>query len=253
MGRELRPGGMAVGNGSNGSPRGGDGTAAGVVGRRPRGLFNGRAMAGALLIAVAAMAVFSVVAASAGHHTKQYVVATRTLAEGTIIGPGDLTTASVQLPSGTSAEAFRQAAPVIGRSVLVTVAPGELIESSMLSGPASTPTLRPVTVPVDPDSVTRLTPGDRVDVLATATAGLGAGSSGAVSVVARGASLISVSQSNPGLLSGSTSATLATIGVSNLAEVEAVVGAAHAGTVVLVQAEPSDGVGPGPAATPPTT
>jgi Flp pilus assembly protein CpaB len=210
-------------------------------------------MAGGILIGAAAIAVFAAVVASVGNHTKQYVVATRTLAEGTIIGPGDLTTASVQLPSGTSGQAFRQAAPVIGRSVLLTVSPGELIESSMLSAPGSTPTLRPLTIPVDPDSVTRLSPGDRVDVLATAATGPGTGTSGAVSVVVRGASLIGVSQSNPGLLSGSSSATLATIGVSDLAEVEAVVGAAHAGTVVLVQAEPSDGVGPGPASSPPTT
>jgi Flp pilus assembly protein CpaB len=193
------------------------------------------------------------VVASAGNHTKQYVVAAKTLAEGTIIGPGDLTTAAVRLPAGTAASAFAQTAPLIGRAVVATVLPGELIEASMLSAPGSAPTLRPVTVPVDPDSVSRLSAGDRVDVLATQGSGAGAGPAAAVSVVVRGASLIGVSQSNPGLLSGSSSATLATIGVGNLSEVEAVVGAAHAGTVVLVQAEPSDGAGAGPGTTPPPT
>jgi Flp pilus assembly protein CpaB len=196
--------------------------------------------------------VFAAALASAGKHSKQYVVAARALAQGTIIGPGDLTTASVQLPSGAAAQAFSHAAPIIGRTVVVTVAPGALIESSMLSVAGSTPSLRPVTVPVDPDSVTRLEAGDRVDILATTAAGTN-GASGPVSVIVRGASLIRVSQSNPGLLSGSSTATLATIGVSDLSEVEAVVGAAHSGVVVLVQAEPSDGVGAGPATAPPTT
>ena len=40
-----------------------------------------------------------------------------------------------------------------------------------------------------------------------------------------------------------------TLGVSSLSEVEAVVQAAQAGTVTLVAAEPSDGVGPGPGST----
>jgi Flp pilus assembly protein CpaB len=201
---------------------------------------------------LAAVVVFATALASAGKHSKQYVVAARPLAQGTIIGPGDLRNASVQLPSGTAAQAFSHASSIIGRTLVVSVVSGALIESSMLSAPGSTPSLRPVTVPVDPDSVAQLEAGDRVDVLATTPAGTN-GASPPVSVIVRGASLIRVSQSNPGLLSGSSSATLATIGVGDLAEVEAVVGAAHNGAVVLVQAEPSDGVGAGAATAPPTT
>jgi hypothetical protein len=40
-----------------------------------------------------------------------------------------------------------------------------------------------------------------------------------------------------------------TLGVADLSEVEAIVEAAHNGTVTLVQAEPSDGVGAGPGGT----
>ena len=49
-----------------------------------------------------------------------------------------------------------------------------------------------------------------------------------------------------GLLSPTDSSQV-TIGVATLAEVEAVVAAAHTGTVALVAAETSDGVGSGPA------
>lgn len=228
--------------------------AAGVVGVRRRGILTRRAVTGGFLVAVAAVVVFAAALSTAGKHARQYVVAARSLAQGTVIGPGDLTTASVRLPSGAAAEAFLQSAQLIGRTAMVNLTPGELIESSMLTDPGATPPLRPVTVPVDPDSVSGLGPGDRVDVLATTSSG-GSGNSSAggsgqpasgVTVVVRGASLIGVSRSSPGLLSGSSSATLATIGVADLTEVEAVVGAAHTGSVVLVQAEPSDGVGPGP-------
>jgi Flp pilus assembly protein CpaB len=131
----------------------------------------------------------------------------------------------------------------------VTVGPGELIQSSMLSLAGGSSGLRPVSVTVDANSLSGLAPGDSVDVLATASNPDG---STQVSVVMRGASLISVSQPSSNLLSGSTSGPLVTLGVGNLAEVEAVVAAAHGGTLELVEAEPSDGVGagPGPTGTP---
>jgi hypothetical protein len=57
--------------------------------------------------------------------------------------------------------------------------------------------------------------------------------------------LVAVGSPASGSLTGSSSS-IVTVGVGSLAEVEAVVQASESGTVSLVAAEPSDGVGPGP-------
>jgi hypothetical protein len=118
--------------------------------------------------------------------------------------------------------------------------------------------LRPVSIPVDADSVAALEAGESVDVLAVPTASSAsspsAPSAPQVALVMRGATLLSFSRASSGLLSGASGGTVVvTIGVSDLAEAEQVVLAAHTGTVELVQAEPSDGRGSGPASSPPTT
>lgn len=100
---------------------------------------------------------------------------------------------------------------------------------------------RPVTVPVDPASLGSLTSGQPVDVLEAS----GGSGSTSVSVILRGATLLSVSRGSSGLLSN-PSAGVVTIGVASLDEVEAVIAASHSGTLTLVAAAPSDGVGPGP-------
>jgi Flp pilus assembly protein CpaB len=208
---------------------------------------------GGLLIAAAAVLVFTAAIDRAGSQSHPYVVATKRLAQGTVIGPGDLTTAGMQIPAGSQAEVFHQGGTVIGRVLAVTVQPGELIQASMLVPAGSSSGLRPVSVAVDPDSLAAVAPGDEVDVLSTSSGSATSGSAASdstttpVVVVMRGASLIGVDQGSQSLISGSTPGTLVTLGVANLAEVEAVVAAAHSGTVTLVLAEPSDGVGAGPA------
>jgi Flp pilus assembly protein CpaB len=229
---------------SRSRPNTGNGRAGVIQGRR-RALPTGRAVIGGFLVAVAAVIVFGAALASAGTHETQYAVATRTLAVGSVIGPGDLSTEGAKLPSSVESQAFRSTGSLIGRSIAVTVDPGELIQASMLSPVGASSGLRPVSVTVDPDSLSGLSPGDAVDVLATADSTDSSSSTAPVTVVLRGASLISVSPADSSLLSGSTSGPLVTLGVSDLSEVEAVVQAAHAGTITLVLAEPGDGIGPG--------
>jgi hypothetical protein len=68
-----------------------------------------------------------------------------------------------------------------------------------------------------------------------------------VTVVVRGAVLWSVGHRDNGLLSGGDNGTtVVTLGVSDLGQVEALIAAAHSGTVELAQAEPADGTGSGP-------
>ena len=112
----------------------------------------------------------------------------------------------------------------------------------MLTSSGSSADVRPVTVAVDSASLGALIPGQPVDVLEAA----GGGGSATVSVVVRGATLLSMSRGASGLLSNPSAGTV-TIGVASLQEVESVIAASHAGTLTLVAAEPSDGVGPGQA------
>jgi hypothetical protein len=196
---------------------------------------------GGFLVAVAAVIVFAASLAGASNPGQSWVVAARPLSAGTVLGPGDLTSATMRLSHGAAALAFRQAATVEGRTLAVTLPAGGLIQAPVLTASNQAPALRPVNVAVDPVSLAGLSPGQPVDLLATQ----GTGSSASVAVVMRGATLVAVAQSSSSLLSPGGSGQV-TIGVTTWAEVEAVVQAAHSGTITLVAAARSDGVGPGP-------
>lgn len=205
-------------------------------------------MIGGLLVAAAAVIVFTAALSAAGSHQTDYVVAARALPAGSVIGPGDTTTARFRLSGATAAASFRHEAPLIGRSLTVDVQPGQLIESPMLAvGGAAQ--LRPVSVAVESDSLGALAVGEAVDVLSTPSSSpSGSQPAGGVTMVLRGATLESVGRSDSGLLSGGAGGTVVvTLGVSDLQQAEQLVQAAHSGTVELLRAEPADGTGLGPA------
>ena len=218
-----------------------------IIGRRG-GVSSHRALLGGLLVAAAAVVVFAAALSASGGHDAAYVVAARALPAGSVIGPGDTTTARFRLAGPTASAAFRQDASLIGRSTAVDLPPGELIQSSMLVR-GGTATLRPVSVRVDGDSLAALVPGQPVDVLSTPGASGGSASQSAspgLTVVLRGATLLSVGRSESGLISGGSGGTVVvTLGVTDLQEAEQLVQAAHTGTVELLRAEPGDGSGPG--------
>jgi Flp pilus assembly protein CpaB len=195
---------------------------------------------GGFLVAVAAVIVFVAALAGTSSPGQAWLVASRPLAAGTTLGPGDLGEATMRLPRSTAALAFRDPARLVGRTLVAGLQTGELIQAPMLVPSDQTPTLRPVSVAVNPVSLANLSPGQLVDVLATQ----GSGGSSTVSVVVRGATLMDMVTSGSALLAPGGSGQV-TIGVGSLEEVEAVVQASQAGTVSLVAAERSDGVGPG--------
>ena len=65
---------------------------------------------------------------------------------------------------------LRTPTALVGRALAVPLQPGELVEATMLAPASGQPPLRPVSVSVDPVSVTNLVPGQPVDVLAIAGA-----------------------------------------------------------------------------------
>jgi flagella basal body P-ring formation protein FlgA len=218
---------------------GGESRTVGTGRRRP--LPAGRAVVGGFLVAVAAAVVFAASLAGSSKPGQAWAVSARPLVAGTVIGPADVTSATMRLSRSAAALAYRQPLSVEGRTLAVALPAGALIESAVLVPVRQQAPLRPVSVAADPVSLAGLAPGQPVDVLATRGTGTGA----AVIVVVRGATLLAATLSSSSALA-SGSAGQVTIGVASLGEVEAIVQAAHAGTITLVAAEPSDGVGAGP-------
>jgi Flp pilus assembly protein CpaB len=194
-------------------------------------------------VAVAAVLVFSASLAGGSKSGQDWVVTARPLPAGTVLGPDDIAAARLRLSGATKALAYRQPTSVEGRALVVAVPAGALLESPLLAPAGQQRPVRPVSVAADPVSLAGLTPGQPVDVLATQ----GSGASTAVTVVVRGATLLEAASGGTGSLSPGATGQV-TIGVTSLPEVEAVVQAAHAGTVILVAAEPADGSGAGPGA-----
>ena len=211
-----------------------------VLGRR-RALPNGRTVVGGLLIALAAVAVFAAALRGTNQgNNASFVVAARSLQAGSVIEPADLTTTSMRLPRSVSAGAYTSVAALAGRTLAVGIARGQLIETPMLVPAGGAQAVRPVTVPADASALGGLYAGEPVDVLQTG----GADATATVTVVLRGATLLALSRPAANLFSGPSTASV-TLGVSTLQEVEAVVAAAHSGSLTIVAAAPEDGVGPG--------
>jgi pilus assembly protein CpaB len=223
----------------------GRGLSAGSVGRR-RPLPSGRAVFGGSLLAAAATLVLTAWLAATGNHGQRWVVARHDLATGARLGPDDLTTELMTLPKGaTAAGAFHSPTALSGRILAAPVLAGELVQQGALVRPGEQPDLRPVTITLDAADTTDLSSGTLVDVLVTE----GSGTQAATSVVLRGAQVLDVAAPSSSLLA-STSGDDVTLGVSTLAEVEAVVHAAHTGTLSVVVGEHSDGAGLGPVPAP---
>jgi len=199
-----------------------------------------RVLAGGFAVAVAAILVFVAYLGAQPGRGQPGVVAAGPLAAGTRLTPADLRVVDVRLPEAVRFTAFSRVGQLLGRSLSVSLAAGELLTRSELVARAATPALRPVPVTVAPSDVADLAAGDRVDVLLTEGSAPGT----RTRMVLRGAVVESTSQPSNSL-AGSGQSDVVTLGVATLPEVEAVVGAEHAGTVDLVVGEPADGSGLG--------
>lgn len=208
--------------------------------RRRRAVPSGRALAGGLLVAAAAVLVFAAWLGASGRPGRPWVIARVPLAAGTTLAPGELTTAPMSLAPATGDHAYSDPAALVGRTLAAPLAAGELVQSAALVPAGAQPALRPVAVSVDPAEASVLLTGSLVDVLVTD----GSGPSSPTTVVARGARVISVAQAASNLASQSAG-TVVTLGVSSLPEVTAIVHAERTGTLSVVVGEPSDGAGLG--------
>lgn len=214
-------------------------SSAGTLGLRRR-LPTGRAVAGGFAVAAAAVLVFGAYLGARPAPDSHGVVAAAPLAAGTTLTAGDLRAVDLRLPAATGAEAYRDPADVVGRILAVRLRAGELVTPAELTPDGATPRLRPVSVSVPAGDLADLAVGDRVDVLVTE----GSSPDTRTTMVLRGAQVISAAEPSSAL-ADANSGDVVTLGVANLAEVEAVVTAEHAGTIDVVVGEPSDGSGLG--------
>jgi Flp pilus assembly protein CpaB len=210
----------------------GDGAGARPL-RRRAGLPGGRAVVGGLLVALAALGVFTAWQQAAGGPGTSYAVATRALRPGQVLAPGDVELRPAELPSPSASRAYTDAAALVGAVVLGPLAEGDLVQRSSVVERGGTSGLprheMSFALPSDRAVDGTLRPGERVAVLAT----YGTGAEAETETVAEGALVVAVTEQGGGIDGGGVVLTLA---VDTREDVVAVTHAARAGEVTVVQA-----------------
>ncbi len=200
-------------------------------------------MAGALLVATAAVGLFSA-STRAGQGSRQpYVVASRPLAPGARIEAPDLAVQHLHLSPAVAARAFADRSAVVGATVVAPLAPGELVQASAVVARRSGPASRELSFTIEPGRVgTGLRDGERVDLLAT----YGSATDGFTAVIVRQALLVSL-EASTGSLGGGSPVTV-TVALEEAPDALALAHAVQVGKVTVVRATGA-GMSPSPAPT----
>ncbi len=142
-----------------------------------RGLPSGRAAAGALLVAVAAVGAFVLAAGSDEGYRTSYVVAITSVEAGAPVDGDDFALRPLGLSADVAARALTDASGLEGATAVRDLAPGDLLSATDLIG-APTVDGRPagavheIAFPVPVERISaRTVNGDRVTVLTTASDG----------------------------------------------------------------------------------
>ena len=160
------------------------------VRRRP--LPGGRAVVGGLLVAAAAVGLFSLSTRAQGGPSQSYVVVRHAIAPGARLAESDLTRLPLDLPPTLAQHAFRDVRTLVGATTIAPLSSGELVQASAVVAKASGPASREITFGVaGPTLAAGLESGERVDVVAT----FGSGTDAFSTVVLRQALVIGI---NPG-------------------------------------------------------
>jgi len=211
--------------------------------RRRRGLPGSRAVAGGLLVAAAAVGLFSA-STRAGQASRQsYVVTSRALVAGARIQPGDLAVQDLHLPPVVAARAFVDPGALEGATVLAPLGAGELVQASAVVAGRGGPSSRELSFTVERGRVNAaLRDGERVDLLAT----YGAAADGFTAMVVRQALVVSLDETRGSL--GDGAPVVVTVALDDQADALALAHAVQVGKVTVVRATGA----PPPASPPPT-
>lgn len=135
---------------------------------RRRPLPAGRALVGGLLVAVAAVGLYSAYTQTESGPSQSYTVASRALPAGTRLAPADLVLAPAELPDAVAVRAFADPDVLVEATLIAPLAAGELVQASAVVVKESDPASREVTFAISRDALPpSLEHGEQVDVLAT--------------------------------------------------------------------------------------
>lgn len=207
--------------------------------RRRRPLPSGRALTGALLLAVAVVAIVAAYADATAGPTHAYVVAGRDLDAGARLRRADLSLVSAELPARLRRQAFTDPAALVGSRLLGPVAEGELLQAASLVTGGGPGRAHELSFPVERAHALagRLTRGEQVDVLAT----YGTGIDALTVVVVRGGLVVHVGGDERGL--GGDDTVVLTLALDRAEDVAALAHAVQAGQLTVVRS-PGSSSGP---------
>ncbi|MHB8464313.1 MAG: SAF domain-containing protein [Acidimicrobiales bacterium] len=195
--------------------------------RRRHPLPNGRAVAGGLLVALAAVLTFAAYAHAASSPSGHYVVAARAVAPGEKLTASDLALVAVDVPPSVRHHLFGAVADLTGAAAIAPIAAGALVESSAV-GVSTAGFELSLSLERGRAIGGRLRPGEFVDVLGT----FGTGSASYTAVMASHVQVLSVSAQ-------SSDTELIVVAAADALAAEAVADAATAASVTLVRASDS--------------
>lgn len=202
---------------------------------------SGRAVAGGLLVAVAAVLVFSAYAGAGERPQRSMVVTRREVAPGHTIGPEDVEVRTGDLPDELIGRSFDSIDEVLGAVTLGPLDQGDLVQSGTIRLGAGDD--RPeFSFPVEREQALAgdVRAGEEVDLLAT----FGTGTDAETVVLARGAQVREVDEARGGTI-GSSGRIVLTVGLASGTEVLDLAHAAQVATLTVVRAGGA-GSGTGP-------
>lgn len=199
--------------------------------RRRVGLPSGRAVAGGLLVTVAALGIVAAYADARRPPSATWVVAARDLAAGTRLTPADLAVVRAELPPALARNAFADPRGLVGAIVAGRLAKGSLVEATDLL-PNGDDGPQQVSFAIEAARAVggTLRPDDRVDVVATWATD---GSSPYTEVVAAAVVVTAVGGSASSPVGGRT--VVVTLAPASQHDLLAIVHAVRAGNATLVR------------------
>jgi len=183
---------------------------------------------GGFLVAVAVVGTVAAQNAASGPPSTRYVVAATSLSAGRSVVLDDLTTRAIDLPEPLSGRAYRDPEQLVGRVLAATLAEGELLQVSALAQRGPRAGEREVSFTADPARSLgqRLSPGDLVDVYATA----GQGQAENTSLIVPSVRVIDRQGRDGG------AGFIFTVALADADDVQSLVAAAAAGSLTVVRA-----------------
>ncbi len=202
---------------------------------RRKALPNNRAIAGGLLIALAAVGTFAAASGLTSTPTAKYVVASHDLAPGTRITSADLTTVELEQSPALSAHSITKPDILIGTTLLGPLKAGELFQvGSLVNTPAGANGVALPEVSFSLPSSRSLggviRPGESVDILVSDKSA----STNAARTAVAGAKVVRVEKAGSSVIGSSGDVTI-TVSVNSRESAAAIASAVDTGQVTLVR------------------